>query len=236
MSQRQSRADTEDENVPKIVARTAEGQAARSNHPDADVLTAFCGALVAGTASEVRCWGTWLDAATAGTFSRWRSPTDGTEHCGDPPGSRQMAYLASAALGTGGGGSYCCWIVRSVAISRDLASSDGRLVRCAPGAGHRERGQRLRRNHRQRHRKRRRLRSRRLLKLSSGIDRTKSKPAPEADKEFDRLEQFAKLEPPARDQRLEPVVRQGNAAHSIAAARPLPPSQQWQLNVNREYE
>ena len=64
-------------------------------------------------------------------------------------------------------------------------------------------------------------------------DQTKSKPAPETDKEFDRLEQFAKLQPPVRDQRLDA----GRAATGMLRTQslphgPKPPAQQWQLNVN----
>jgi len=64
-------------------------------------------------------------------------------------------------------------------------------------------------------------------------DQTKFKPAPETDKEFDRLEQFAKLEPPVRDQRLDA----GSAAKGPLRTQslphgPKPPTQQWQLNVN----
>ena len=64
-------------------------------------------------------------------------------------------------------------------------------------------------------------------------DQTKSKPAPETDKEFDRLEQFAKLEPPARDQRLDAgSTAKGTLRTQSLPHGPMPPSQQWQLNVN----
>ena len=64
-------------------------------------------------------------------------------------------------------------------------------------------------------------------------DQTKSAPAPGTDKELDRLEQFAKLQPPARDQRLDAgragkgMLRTQSLPHG-----PKPPSQQWQLNAN----
>jgi hypothetical protein len=65
------------------------------------------------------------------------------------------------------------------------------------------------------------------------LDRpAKSKPAPEADKEFDRLEQFAKLQPPARDQRPDAsgtrgMLRPQALPHGPKAA----PTQQWQQNM-----
>jgi hypothetical protein len=67
------------------------------------------------------------------------------------------------------------------------------------------------------------------------LDRpAKSKPAPEANKEFDRLEQFAKLQPPARDQRQDAIsggakgmLRPQALAHGPKAA----PTQQWQQNA-----
>ena len=64
------------------------------------------------------------------------------------------------------------------------------------------------------------------------LDReVKSKPVPEA-REFDRLEQFAKLQPPARDQRQDAVggkrmLRPQSLPHGPKAA----PTQQWQQNV-----
>jgi hypothetical protein len=59
-----------------------------------------------------------------------------------------------------------------------------------------------------------------------------SRPAPEANKEFDRLEQFAKLPPPARDQRPDAsgtrgMLRTQALPHGPRAA----PTQQWQQNV-----
>jgi hypothetical protein len=59
----------------------------------------------------------------------------------------------------------------------------------------------------------------------------KSKPAPEA-REFDRLEQFAKLQPPVRDQRPDAggsrgMLRPQALPHGPKAA----PTQQWQQNV-----
>jgi hypothetical protein len=64
-------------------------------------------------------------------------------------------------------------------------------------------------------------------------DQIQSVPAPETNKEFDRLEQFAKLQPPVRDQRLDA----GSAAKGPLRTQslphgPKPPAQQWQLNVN----
>jgi hypothetical protein len=65
------------------------------------------------------------------------------------------------------------------------------------------------------------------------LDRpAKSKPAPEAKKESDRLEQFAKLQPPARDQRPDAsgtrgMLRPQALPHGPKAA----PTQQWQQNV-----
>lgn len=65
------------------------------------------------------------------------------------------------------------------------------------------------------------------------LDRpAKSKPAPEANKEFDRLEQFAKLQPPARDQRPDAsgtrgMLRSQALPHGPKAA----PTQQWQQNA-----
>ena len=65
------------------------------------------------------------------------------------------------------------------------------------------------------------------------LDRpAKSKPAPEANKEFDRLEQFAKLQPPARDQKPD-----ANGTRGMLRLQALPhgpkatPTQQWQQNV-----
>src|SRR6201987_4175675 len=61
-------------------------------------------------------------------------------------------------------------------------------------------------------------------------DQIQSAPAPETDKEFDRLEEFAKLQPPVRDQRLDAgsggtgMLRTQSLPHG-----PKPPSQQWQL-------
>jgi hypothetical protein len=66
------------------------------------------------------------------------------------------------------------------------------------------------------------------------LDRpTKSKPAPEANKEFERLEQFAKLQPPARGQWPDA----GGATRGMLRPQALPhgpkaaPTQQWQQNV-----
>jgi hypothetical protein len=63
-------------------------------------------------------------------------------------------------------------------------------------------------------------------------DQSKSVPAPETDKEFDRLEQFAKLQPPVRDKRLDA----GSATKGMLRTQSLPhgpmPPQQWQLNAN----
>ncbi len=62
-------------------------------------------------------------------------------------------------------------------------------------------------------------------------DQTQS--APETDKEFDRLEQFAKLQPPVRDQRLDAgSAGKGTLRTQSLPHGPKPPAQQWQLNVN----
>jgi len=64
-------------------------------------------------------------------------------------------------------------------------------------------------------------------------DQIQSASAPKTNKEFDRLEQFAKLQPPVRDQRLDAgsggkgMLRTQSLPHG-----PKPPSQQWQLNAN----
>lgn len=59
----------------------------------------------------------------------------------------------------------------------------------------------------------------------------KSKPAPQEAKEFDRLEQFAKLPPPARDQRPDAGTR-GMLRTQALPHGPKPAStQQWQQNV-----
>jgi hypothetical protein len=58
----------------------------------------------------------------------------------------------------------------------------------------------------------------------------KSKPAPEA-REFDRLEQFAKLQPPARDQRPDADGSRGRLRPQTLAHGPKPPTQQWQQNA-----
>src|SRR5437660_5541584 len=59
----------------------------------------------------------------------------------------------------------------------------------------------------------------------------KSKPAPEA-KEFDRLEQFAKLQPPPRrDQRPDADGSRGRLRPQALAHGPKPPTQQWQQNA-----
>jgi hypothetical protein len=65
------------------------------------------------------------------------------------------------------------------------------------------------------------------------LDRpTKSKPAPEANKEFERLEQFAKLQPPARDQRPDASGTRGMARPQALPHGPKAgPTQQWQQNV-----
>jgi hypothetical protein len=68
---------------------------------------------------------------------------------------------------------------------------------------------------------------------SLSYDQSNSKAAPETNKEVDRLEQFAKLQPPVRDQRLDA----GSAAKGTLPTQslphgPKPPSQQWQQNVN----
>ncbi len=58
----------------------------------------------------------------------------------------------------------------------------------------------------------------------------RSNPAPEA-KEFDRLEQFAKLQPPARDQRPDADGSRGRLRPQTLAHGPKPPTQQWQQNA-----
>lgn len=59
----------------------------------------------------------------------------------------------------------------------------------------------------------------------------RSNPAPQA-KEFDRLEQFAKLQPPARDQRPEANGSRGRLRPQTLAHGPkAAPTQQWQQNV-----
>lgn len=65
------------------------------------------------------------------------------------------------------------------------------------------------------------------------LDRpAKSKPAPEANKEFDRLEQFAKLQPPARDQKPDADGTRGRFRPQALPHGPkATPTQQWQQNV-----
>jgi hypothetical protein len=69
--------------------------------------------------------------------------------------------------------------------------------------------------------------------VAGWLDRSaKSKAASEANKEFDRLEQFAKLQPPARDQRLDAsgtrgMLRPQTLPHGPKAG----PTQQWQQNA-----
>lgn len=58
----------------------------------------------------------------------------------------------------------------------------------------------------------------------------KSKPAPEA-REFDRLEQFAKLQPPARDERPDGSGTRGMLHPQSLPHGPKPPTQQWQQNA-----
>ena len=58
-----------------------------------------------------------------------------------------------------------------------------------------------------------------------------SKPVPEANKEFDRLEQFAKLQPPARDRRPDADGTRGRLRPQTLAHGPKPPTQQWQQNA-----
>jgi len=58
----------------------------------------------------------------------------------------------------------------------------------------------------------------------------KSKPAPEA-REFDRLEQFAKLQPPARDERPDADGSRSRLHPQTLAHGPKPPIQQWQQNA-----
>jgi Putative zinc-finger len=59
----------------------------------------------------------------------------------------------------------------------------------------------------------------------------RSSPAPQA-KEFDRLEQFAKLQPPARDQRPDADGSRGRLRPQTLAHGPkAAPTQQWQQNV-----
>jgi hypothetical protein len=58
----------------------------------------------------------------------------------------------------------------------------------------------------------------------------RSNPAPQA-KEFDRLEQFAKLQPPARDQRPDADGSRGRLRPQTLAHGPKPPTQQWQQNA-----
>jgi hypothetical protein len=59
-----------------------------------------------------------------------------------------------------------------------------------------------------------------------------SKAAPETKKEFDRLEQFAKLQPPVRDQRADASGARGMLRPQTLSHGPKPPSQQWQQNMN----
>ena len=59
----------------------------------------------------------------------------------------------------------------------------------------------------------------------------KSKTAPEEAKEFDRLEQFAKLPPPARDQRPDAGTRGMLRSQALPHGPKAAPTQQWQQNV-----
>lgn len=61
-------------------------------------------------------------------------------------------------------------------------------------------------------------------------DEVKSKAAPQA-KEFDRLEQFAKLQPPARDQRPDAGTRGMLRPQALPHGPKAAPTQQWQQNV-----
>jgi hypothetical protein len=58
----------------------------------------------------------------------------------------------------------------------------------------------------------------------------KSKPAPQA-KEFDRLEQFAKLQPPPRDQRPDAGTRGMLRPQALPHGPKATPTQQWQQNM-----
>ena len=58
----------------------------------------------------------------------------------------------------------------------------------------------------------------------------KSKPAPEA-REFDRLEQFATLQPPARDQRADAGTKGRLLPQALPHGPKAAPTQQWQQNV-----
>jgi len=61
----------------------------------------------------------------------------------------------------------------------------------------------------------------------------KSKAAPEANnEEFDRLEQFAQLQPPARDKKADGTIGARGMLRSQALPHgPKPPSEQWQQNA-----
>jgi len=61
----------------------------------------------------------------------------------------------------------------------------------------------------------------------------KGKPVQEANKEFDRLAQFAKMQPPVRDQRLDTSSStRGMLRPQALPHGPKPPAQQWQQNLN----
>jgi len=60
---------------------------------------------------------------------------------------------------------------------------------------------------------------------------SKSRALPETNKESDRLEQFARLQPPTRDQRADASGARGMLRPQALAHGPKPPAQQWQQNI-----